>query len=125
MDSDQPGVRIAAMRIAIALFDDVEELDWAGPWEVLAFWGQQWPEDGVEVLTVADTLQPIRCAKGLRVLADTTWERLGEVNVVDPSIRGVRHIARERLHGRARLRRCRDPRWLTRDDSLAVARAAG
>jgi putative intracellular protease/amidase len=26
------------MRIAIALFDGAEELDWAGPWEVLSSW---------------------------------------------------------------------------------------
>jgi transcriptional regulator GlxA family with amidase domain len=70
------------MRIAIALFEDAEELDWAGPWEVLAAWAHQWPDDGVEVLTVAETLEPIRCAKGLRVLADRTWAQLGPVDVV-------------------------------------------
>ena len=36
-------------------------------------WAQEFPEDGVEVFTVADTLEPITCAKGLRVLADRTW----------------------------------------------------
>lgn len=61
-------------RIAIALFDDAEELDWAGPWEVLAAWALHWPQDGVEVFTVAASLDPVRCAKGLRVLADHTWE---------------------------------------------------
>src|SRR5438309_1009162 len=29
--------------IAIALFEGAEELDWAGPWEVLAAWSQQRP----------------------------------------------------------------------------------
>jgi transcriptional regulator GlxA family with amidase domain len=79
------------MRIAIALFEEAEELDWAGPWEVLAAWAQCWPDDGVQVLTVAETLQPVRCAKGLRVLADTTWERLGEVDVlIYPGGQGTR-----------------------------------
>lgn len=64
------------MKIAIALFDDAEELDWAGPWEVLAFWAQTFPEDGVEVVTVADSTAPVACAKGLRVLADVTWDDL-------------------------------------------------
>jgi transcriptional regulator GlxA family with amidase domain len=55
-------------RIGILLFDGAEELDWAGPWEVLAAWADRWPEDGIEVFTMADDLQPITCAKGLRVL---------------------------------------------------------
>ncbi len=73
---------LAGMRIAIALFEDAEELDFAGPWEVLAAWAHQWPGDGVEVFTVADTLEPVRCAKGLRVLPDVTWEAVGPLDVV-------------------------------------------
>jgi transcriptional regulator GlxA family with amidase domain len=61
------------MRIAIVLFDGAEELDWAGPWEVLAAWARMWPDDGVEVYTVAESAEPVTCAKGLRVLADHTW----------------------------------------------------
>ena len=60
--------------IAIALFPGVEELDWAGPWEVLAGWAQNWPEDEMSVFTVADTADVITCARGARVLADHTWE---------------------------------------------------
>ena len=41
------------MRIGISLFDGAEELDWAGPWEVLAAWSEQHPGDDVEVFTVA------------------------------------------------------------------------
>ena len=40
--------------IAIALFPDAEELDWAGPWEVLRAWQLQLDDD-VSVFTVADT----------------------------------------------------------------------
>jgi len=79
------------VRIAVALFDGVEELDWAGPWEVLSVWAQGWPDDGVEVFTVADTLDPIRCAKGVRVLADRTWRDAGRLDVlVYPGGRGAR-----------------------------------
>ncbi|CAN5819482.1 MAG: DJ-1/PfpI family protein [Euzebyales bacterium] len=60
-------------RILIALFEDAEELDWAGPWEVLAAWADRWPDDGVTVRTVARDAGPVRCAKGLRVLPDHTW----------------------------------------------------
>jgi transcriptional regulator GlxA family with amidase domain len=70
------------VRIALALFEDCEELDWAGPWEVLAYWSRSFPDDGVEVVTVAETAEPIRCAKGLRVLPDATWDSLGEIDVL-------------------------------------------
>ncbi|HSL63855.1 MAG TPA: DJ-1/PfpI family protein [Gaiellaceae bacterium] len=70
------------MRIGVYLFDGAEELDWAGPWEVLAAWAQQWPDDGVEVFTVAREGDPVTCAKGLRVLPDRTWGDIGELDVV-------------------------------------------
>ena len=50
------------------LFDDVEELDFAGPWEVLAMARRQ----GDRLVTVAEAGAGVvvRCSKGLRVLAD-------------------------------------------------------
>jgi transcriptional regulator GlxA family with amidase domain len=79
------------VRIAIVLFDGAEELDWAGPWEVLAAWAKQWPDDGVEVYTVADSVEPITCAKGLRVLPDHAWEDAPAPDVVVwPGGRGTR-----------------------------------
>jgi transcriptional regulator GlxA family with amidase domain len=92
------------MRIAIALFEDAEELDWAGPFEVLATWAGQWPADGVEVVTVAETAQPIRCANGLRVLAELTWEQLGAIDVlVYPGGVGTRpQLGREDVRERVR-----------------------
>ena len=92
------------MRIAIALFEGVEELDWAGPWEVLSAWSRQWPDDGVEVYTVADTREPIECAKGMRVLADHTWETAPRPDVlVYPGGRGTRpQLQDERILDRLR-----------------------
>jgi transcriptional regulator GlxA family with amidase domain len=69
-------------RIAIALFEGAEELDWAGPWEVLAAWSRQWPDDGVEIFTVAREEGPVTCAKGLRVLADHTWATAPDFDVL-------------------------------------------
>ena len=79
------------MNIGIALFDGAEELDWAGPWEVLAAWAEQWPDDGVQVFTLAREDRAITCAKGLRVLPDETWESAPAVDVlVYPGGRGTR-----------------------------------
>jgi putative intracellular protease/amidase len=64
--------------IGIVLFDGAEELDWAGPWEVLT----AACKDGDRVITVAQDLQPIRCAKGLRVLPDLTFDDAPPLDVV-------------------------------------------
>jgi transcriptional regulator GlxA family with amidase domain len=78
-------------RIGIFVFDGAEELDWAGPWEVLAFWAKQWPEDDVEVFTVAQNEGPVTCAKGLRVLTDHTWADVPKIDVlVWPGGQGTR-----------------------------------
>jgi transcriptional regulator GlxA family with amidase domain len=68
--------------IAVALFDGAEELDFAGPWEVLAAWATQWPDDGVEVFTVAEGPEPLACAKGMRVVPDHTWETAPAIDVL-------------------------------------------
>lgn len=47
------------MLIAVAVFEGVEELDWAGHSEVLPAWVKGWPEDGVAVTTVAESREPI------------------------------------------------------------------
>jgi transcriptional regulator GlxA family with amidase domain len=80
-----------ATTIGIALFDGAEELDWAGPWEVLAAWAEQWPDDGVRVFTLARSDGVVTCAKGLRVLPDQTWETAPPLDVlVYPGGRGTR-----------------------------------
>lgn len=57
--------------VGIVLYPDAEELDWAGPYEVftMAAMGQD-----LQVVTIAEQPGPVRCAKGLRVLADHTFE---------------------------------------------------
>jgi transcriptional regulator GlxA family with amidase domain len=78
-------------RIGIVLFAGAEELDWAGPWEVLAAWAAQWPEDDVQVFTLAREEGAIECAKGLRMLADHTWATAPPLDVlVYPGGRGTR-----------------------------------
>ena len=80
------------LSIGIALFEGAEELDWAGPWEVLSYWSKQHPKDRVEVFTVArDNSRPIECAKGLKVLADHSWDSAPQIDVlVYPGGRGTR-----------------------------------
>ena len=95
------------MRIGIMLFEGAEELDWAGPWEVLSAWAHQ-HQDDVEVFTIAQTLAPVTCAKGLRVLPDRTLAEAGALDVVIvPGGRGTRALIEDKpthewLHGLAK-----------------------
>jgi transcriptional regulator GlxA family with amidase domain len=94
------------VRIAIALFDGVEELDFAGPWEVLSYWAREVARDEVEVVTVATSLAPIRAAKGLRVLPDHTPDDVGQFEVlVMPGGRGTRALLDRDSQFHAGLRR--------------------
>ena len=90
--------------IAVVLFDGVEELDWVGPYEVLATWSRGWPDDGASVCTVADHDGVLHCANGARVLADHTW---GDVPALDvlvwPGGRGTRlQLGDEAVRARVR-----------------------
>lgn len=79
------------MRVGVHVFEGAEELDWVGPWEVLASWAANHPEDEVDVVSVARETREVRCAKGLRVVADHTWEDVGGLDViVYPGGRGTR-----------------------------------
>jgi transcriptional regulator GlxA family with amidase domain len=76
---------------AVFVFDGAEELDWAGPWEVLSAWADGWPDDGVKVFTVARHPGPVTCAKGLRVLPDHGWDDAPAFDVlIYPGGKGTR-----------------------------------
>ncbi len=82
---------VVAVRIGIFIFDDVEELDWVGPWEIFGVWARRWPDDGVEVVSLGRDIQPVRCANGLRALPDRTWDDVGRLDVlIYPGGRGTR-----------------------------------
>jgi transcriptional regulator GlxA family with amidase domain len=68
--------------IGILLFDDVEELDAIGPWEVLAWWCARYPDDGWAVTTFSHDGGIVRCAKGLRVLPDHSDESVPALDVL-------------------------------------------
>jgi len=53
--------------IGIFLFDEVEEIDAIGPWEVFAWWTDHYPGDGWEATTFSADGTPVRCDKSLVV----------------------------------------------------------
>lgn len=59
--------------IGIVLFDDIEELDAVGPWEVLSSWTLTHPEDGYAVSCLSRAGGLVRCAKGLVLQAQYSY----------------------------------------------------
>ncbi|MDH3755379.1 MAG: DJ-1/PfpI family protein [Acidimicrobiia bacterium] len=71
--------------IGLLVFDDAEELDFVGPWEVFTASSMLLEANGTEpdtVVTIAERDEPVRCHKGLRVLPDHTFEDHPDLDVV-------------------------------------------
>ena len=62
------------------IFDDAEELDFVGPWEVFTMVRHILPDE--RVITIAPTLEPIRAAKGMRIIPDHSFADAPELDVV-------------------------------------------
>ena len=67
--------------IAIALFDGVEVLDFAGPYEVFTATRNESGEPYTRLFTVADELE-IKCHGGLRVIPDAPFENCPTFDVL-------------------------------------------
>jgi transcriptional regulator GlxA family with amidase domain len=52
-------------RVGVFVFDGVEELDAVGPWEVLAHWTQEHPDDGWDAFCLSVDGAPVVGAKSL------------------------------------------------------------
>jgi transcriptional regulator GlxA family with amidase domain len=69
-----------AITTGMLIFDDAEELDFVGPWEVFTAAAKM--RDGDRVVTIAERATPVRCNKGLRVLPDHTFSDAPPLDVV-------------------------------------------
>jgi transcriptional regulator GlxA family with amidase domain len=68
--------------IGIWIWDGVEELDFAGPYEVLTAWAQMAADERtISVRLVAASTDPVTCSHGLRVIPDVALSELGGVDL--------------------------------------------
>lgn len=67
--------------IGVLLFPDVEELDFAGPFEVLSYVNKLIPAS-VEIKIIAESLDPVSCFNGLRVLPDRTVNECPQLDIL-------------------------------------------
>lgn len=86
-------------RIGIVLFDDVEELDAIGPWEVLSSWCRNFPEDGWVVTTLSASGGLVHCAKGLTVQAHHSFVDYPPLEIlIHPGGQGTRAQLGDEAH---------------------------
>ncbi len=57
----------------LLIFDDAEELDFVGPWEVFTT-SALVRDSGDSAVLIAERTEPVRCSKGMRVLPDHTLD---------------------------------------------------
>lgn len=85
--------------IGILIFDGVEELDAVGPWEVLACWTRDYPEDDFSVSFISSDGNPVAAAKGLTLTPHTSAADAPPLDVfLHPGGQGTRRLMRDESH---------------------------
>lgn len=86
-------------QIGIFIFDDVEELDAVGPWEVLAAWTIAHPEDGYEVSFISADGEPVLAAKKLTLTPHYSVAGAPPLDILlHPGGQGTRRLMRDPAH---------------------------
>ncbi len=89
----------SAKHIGILLFDDVEELDAVGPWEVLAYWTRNHPEDGWTVSLISADGGSVTAAKGMVIGAHHSFADVPPMGVlIHPGGHGRQRLMRDEQH---------------------------
>lgn len=82
-------------QIGILAFNDMEELDAIGPWEVFS-WAAKQENSDMAVCTIGSTGREITCAKGLKIVTDHTLDDHPPLDIVlVPGGQGTRAIFRD------------------------------
>jgi transcriptional regulator GlxA family with amidase domain len=85
--------------IGLLLFDGVEELDAVGPWEVLAYWTLQHPDDGWTVSCLSTDGSEVTGAKGLVLGAHASVADAPALDVlIHPGGQGTRRMLHDPAH---------------------------
>jgi transcriptional regulator GlxA family with amidase domain len=85
--------------IGILIFDGVEELDAVGPWEVLAYWARNFPEDDYSVSFVSADGGTVLAAKGLTLTPHSSIADAPPFEVfLHPGGQGTRTLMRDKEH---------------------------
>ena len=69
------------LNVGFIVFENLEELDLVGPYEVLSC-VNEFRKNAVNVFTVAHCSEPVRCANGLRIIPDYTFETCPPIDIM-------------------------------------------
>ena len=84
----------ATIMIGILIFEEAEELDFVGPYEVFGMAAEF--DAPCQTVVIAESLEAVRCAHGLRVLPDYPIEKAPALDLlIVPGGRGARLHARK------------------------------
>ncbi|MFK4098776.1 DJ-1/PfpI family protein [Streptomyces sp. NPDC019531] len=87
------------LTIGVLLFEDVEELDAVGPWEVLGFWASHVASSSVRVLALGPDAGVVRGSQGLGLVADHALGEAPRLDVlVHPGGGGTRALVKDTAH---------------------------
>ncbi|MFJ4694826.1 DJ-1/PfpI family protein [Streptomyces sp. NPDC088766] len=87
------------LTIGVLLFDDVEELDVVGPWEVLGFWASHIATSSVRVVALGPQVGVVRGSKGLGMVADHAMDEALPLDLlVHPGGNGTRGLVKDAAH---------------------------
>jgi len=85
------------MNFGILVFDEVEELDFVGPWEMVAMWSKV-AGGPSKCLTVAQSVAPVTCAKGLSINPHFSFADCPQLDyLLVPGGQGTRREVNNRL----------------------------
>ncbi|MFJ4682704.1 DJ-1/PfpI family protein [Streptomyces sp. NPDC091377] len=89
----------SSLTLGVFVFEDAEELDVVGPWEVLGFWAAHIATTPVRLVTVGREEGWVRCAKGLRLGVDHTPAAAPALDVlIHPGGDGTRALTGDDAH---------------------------
>ncbi|AYC38400.1 DJ-1/PfpI family protein [Streptomyces griseorubiginosus] len=89
----------SSLTVGVFVFEDAEELDVVGPWEVLGFWAAHVATAPVRLVTVGREEGWVRCAKGLRLGVDHDLAAAPALDVlIHPGGDGTRVLTKDSAH---------------------------
>jgi transcriptional regulator GlxA family with amidase domain len=85
--------------IGILFFDGMEELDAVGPWEVFAWWTQNFPDDGYAATTFSLDGRPVTSAKSLVIQPHHSQDTVPPLEILlHPGGRGTGPLSEDGSH---------------------------
>jgi transcriptional regulator GlxA family with amidase domain len=69
-------------RVGILIFPEVEVLDFCGPFEVFSVTGRSVAPGTLDVVTIAQSAEPLAARNGLRVIPDRSFADAGAIDVL-------------------------------------------